>query len=300
MGIKIGIVGATGFLGGEVVRVANAAGHSVIGYSRRADREIAGAVETRSLRHYDVPDFTGLDALVVVAGTSVFGWWTETRKASIRSSRVGLLDKIRARFEEQQDFPKVLVSASAVGYYGNRGDEILTESAAAGTGFLAETCIEWEAAARAFTPLDIRVAIPRIGMVLGRDGIANKLLGTAFGLGLGGFLGDGTQWMPWIHVHDVARLILEMAVNDKMTGIFNATGPEPVTNAEFTKVLAHTMHRPAWFNPPAELIRAGMGEASEILLGSTRAIPEKALGAGFHFHYPTLADAAKASFGKKR
>jgi len=294
--MKIGIIGATGLIGSHLVREAKKAGHEVAGFSRRADRDIAGADETRSIRRHDQPDFSGLDTLVVVAGASVFGLWTQEKKEAIRSSRIGLMRQVRERLAVTENGPKRIVSASAIGFYGDRGDEILEEGADAGSGFLAQTCIDWEQEAQEIETLGLSVVMPRVGLVLAKEGPAHKMMKLGFGLGLGGRLGDGSQWMPWIHLEDIVRIFLYCCENQDLTGPLNATAPHPETNQEFTETMARVMHRPAKIPAPKWLLQKALGEASDLFLGSVRATPRRLMDDGFQFEYETLEPALRAVF----
>jgi uncharacterized protein (TIGR01777 family) len=186
--------------------------------------------------------------------------------------------------------PKALVCASAIGYYGDRGAEILQEDAAPGNGFLAEVCQEWEEEARRAAQHGLRVVSLRIGLVLGRDGGALQPMTPVFRAGLGGRLGSGRQFMPWIHVDDVAAMFCYAALNDAV-GVWNCTAPGPVTNAEFTAAFGKAVHRPAMFPVPAFALRILFGEFGRHMLDSARAVPKAALRSGFNFTYPQLQPA---------
>ncbi|MEP6810602.1 MAG: TIGR01777 family oxidoreductase, partial [Chthoniobacterales bacterium] len=184
---------------------------------------------------------------------------------------------------------RALVSASATGFYGDRGDTLLPETARRGQGFLADVCQEWEHAALTAEKYDVRVALPRFGFVIAAEGGAMDKLRPLFRCGLGGKLGSGKQWMPWVHVDDICGILIHLLENDALTGAFNAVAPKPVTNAEFTHALAAALHRPAVLRVPAFALRAALGEFADLALDSTRAIPEKALAAGYVFRQPDLA-----------
>jgi len=186
--------------------------------------------------------------------------------------------------------PHTLVCASAIGYYGSRGDELLTESCVRGAGFLPEVCEEWEQAAGEARALGIRVVTPRIGVVLGNGGGALAKMLPPFRLGVGGPLAGGRQWMSWIHLEDLVRLITFALRTAKLEGAVNAVSPNPVTNADFTRVLGAALHRPAFFPVPEFALRLLYGEMASILLDSQRAVPNAARGAGFEFQHPDLAE----------
>ena len=239
----------------------------------------------------------GADAVVHLAGEPVFaGRLTATRKHRILESRIESARSIVQRLAElpENDRPRTFLSASAVGYYGSRGDEILEESAASGDGFLADVCVEWEAAVAAAEELGVRTASLRIGVVLAREGGALPSLRRLFSLGLGGRLGKGSQWFPWVHADDLVSLIVAALRDPRYRGPVNASAPEPVTNAEFTRQLAGQLKRPAWIPVPAAVLRLALGELSDELLGSRRVSPRAALDAGFCFAYGTLAEALSA------
>ena len=248
---------------------------------------------------HELPE-TKLDALVHLAGESLMGLWTAKKRERIWKSRVeftqGLVRHLGTWKAENR--PRVLVCASGAGFYGNRGDDLLDESSPSGAGFLAELCVEWEKAAKEAERLGMRVVMLRTGMVLGPDGGAFPLLKRVFGLGLGGRLGSGRQWMPWIHVEDAARLILRAVEHDDLRGPINLTAPEAVTNAVFTQSLATALHRPAFFHAPAFAMRLLLrGMADEMLLGSQRVSPRVATDSGYNFTHPTLAGALASLLG---
>jgi uncharacterized protein len=187
--------------------------------------------------------------------------------------------------------PGVLLQASAVGYYGDRADELLVESAAPGSGFLAETAVAWEAASAPVAGLGVRRVLARSGVVLAREGGAFPKMALPFRLGAGATLGSGEQWMPWIHLADEVAALEFLVDHPTAEGAFNLTSPAPAGQAEFARELAATLHRPLLARIPAWLLRAGMGEMSELVLASQRAVPRRLLELGFHFHYPRLAAA---------
>jgi hypothetical protein len=212
--------------------------------------------------------------------------WTAAARDRIMRSRVEGTRALVAAMRGQQ--PQVLISASAVGYYGSRGDEILIESAPPADDFLGRVASAWEEEAQAAEPLGVRVARIRIGMVLGPNGGALARMLPAFRLGVGGRLGSGHQWMSWIHIHDLVALIAFLMKESTVRGVFNATSPFPVTNREFTGALAEAVHRPAIFPVPAFALRLIFGEMSQVLLSSQRAIPDAAQRAGFVFEHPDI------------
>lgn len=301
--MRIGITGATGFLGRHVIRQAQGGGHELAAYTRsQLGLPVLLASETLSQPKsapHELPE-TRLDALVHLAGESLMGLWTKTKRERIWKSRVeftqGLVKHLGTWKAENR--PRVLVCASGAGFYGDRGDDMLDESSPSGAGFLAELCVEWEKAAKEAESLGMRVVMLRTGMVLGPDGGAFPLLKRVFGLGLGGRLGSGRQWMPWIHVEDAARLILRSVEHTDLRGPINLTAPEAVTNAVFTQTLAKALHRPAFFHAPAFAMRLLLrGMADEMLLGSQRVNPRVASDSGYTFTHPTLAGALASLLG---
>jgi uncharacterized protein len=235
--------------------------------------------------------FEGVDVVFHLAGESVAeGRWTAAQKVRIRESRVIGTRNLVAGIARAEPRPRVLVSASAVGYYGDRGEEELTEASAPGDDFLADVCIAWEREARVAEQHGVRVVLARTGIVLGQGGALAKML-TPFKLGAGGPLGNGRQWMPWIHVADLARLYLHAADTTSIQGPMNAVGPDPVRNSEFTKALGRALHRPAFMPAPYLGLRLVFGEFAKVLFASQRVIPQVAIDTGFHFEYPQIAAA---------
>lgn len=258
-GMKIGITGATGFIGGHVLAAARSGGHDVVGFSRDP-RPRAGFVEMRAWHPVRAADFSGLDAVVHLAGESLSGLWTAKKRQAIRYSRVDDTCALVARLRELPVPPRVLVSAGGTAYYGDGGGRELTEEApAGGAGYLCEVARAWEAAAMEGVSL-MRVVTMRTGMVLGAGGGAAPLLRRVFRAGLGGRLGSGRQWVPWIQVTDLARLILWAVETPGVRGPVNAVAPGAVQNTVFTQTLARALQRPALFPVPAPLLRLLPGE----------------------------------------
>jgi uncharacterized protein (TIGR01777 family) len=230
-------------------------------------------------------------AVIHLAGEPVAQRWSEDARRRIRESRVTGTRNLVAGMAKLAQRPGVLVSASAVGYYGSRGDEVLDESASPAGGFLGELCAAWEQEAQAAEALGVRVVRMRTGLVLDARGGALKRMLPPFRMGVGGKLGDGCHWMSWIHVEDLAALYRFAAENDAAHGAFNGVAPNPVTNADFTRALASAVRRPAIFPMPAFTLKLLFGEMSEILLDSQRVAPKAAESAGFRFRFPELAGA---------
>ena len=281
----LGITGATGLIGRQLKKQAQAAGWSVIEYSRNP----SGSQRSFSA---DVPlDLSGLDVIVNLAGESIMGLGTPSKKQRILQSRVQSTRRVVDALLASPNPPRVLVNASAIGFYGEPGDREVDEASPAGSGFLADGTTAWEAETQRAEAAGIRVALIRIGMVLAREGGAAKLMRPAFKLGLGGKLGSGRQWMSAIHVADVAGIILAAASDANYRGPFNAVLPEPVTNAEFTRLAGQAAHRPAILPAPEFAIRLALGELSGLLLGSLRVKPQKTLEQGYSYQFPTLSGA---------
>jgi uncharacterized protein (TIGR01777 family) len=231
------------------------------------------------------------DTIVHLAGETVAQRWTPEAKRKIRQSRVGGTQRLVQSLPALARRPSALVCASAIGRYGSRGDEILTEPSPPGQGFLSELCVEWEETARLAEALDVRVVCLRTGVVLGRGGgVLAKVL-PVFRWGAGGRLGSGDQWMSWIHIDDLVRLILFVMEHPEVHGPVNATAPNPVTNSEFTDTLAGVLRRPAFMHVPAVALQTLFGEMAEVLLGGQRVLPSAAESAGFQFEYPVLRQA---------
>ncbi len=236
----------------------------------------------------------GVDVVYHLAGESVAeGRWTAAQKARIRDSRVIGTRNLVQGIKQVERKPSVLVSASAVGYYGNRGDDELTESAPPADDFLAEVCVAWEQEALMAEQLGVRTVTARTGIVLGAGGGALAKMLTPFKLGAGGPLGNGKQWMPWVHVADLARLYVHAADTPSINGPMNAVAPHPVRNSEFTKALGRQLHRPAFMPAPYIGLRLLFGEFAQVLFASQRVIPKVALDTGFVFQYPDIASALR-------
>ena len=297
----VAITGATGFVGTRLTAHLLAAGHEVVALTRspeRAERElpVRCRVAAWDPEHgrVDPGALDGVDAVVNLAGAGVAdGRWTARRKEAIRRSRVDatrlLVDTIAALPSPRR--PRVLVSASAIGFYGDRGDEMLTEESAGGTGFLAEVCRGWEDAAVGAEAHGVRTVRMRIGVVLGRDGGALARMLPPFRLGLGGRIGSGNQWMSWIHVDDLVALVAFALERQDVRGVVNAVAPSPVTNAELSATLGRVLGRPAIVPVPSVALRVALGEMAEVLLAGQRVVPSAAQALGFRFGHPELGGA---------
>jgi hypothetical protein len=292
--MNIAITGASGLIGRRLLKSLAKDGHTLHSLSRHAGTNLPPGVRLSvwdpSKGEPPEDALRGADAVIHLAGENVAQRWTADAKRRIRESReAGTRNLVRALAKLPRK-PGVLVCASAVGYYGSRGDETLTEASAPGAGFLADVCVAWEREAQAAEALGIRVARMRTGVALDARGGAMKKLLPAFRMGAGGRLGDGRQWMPWIHLDDLAALF-RFALENPIAGPVNAVAPQPVTNAEFTRELARALHRPALLPVPALALRLLLGEMSEVLLASQRVVPQAAEAAGFRFRFPELGGA---------
>lgn len=232
---------------------------------------------------------SGFDAVVHLAGESIFGYWTRAKKARIRNSRVIGTGNLAEALAQAKSKPRVFVCSSAIGYYGSRGGEVLNETSDAGKDFLALVCRDWEAATKSAIDAGIRTAQLRTGVVLSADGGALPKMRTPFKLGLGGRIGDGTQWMSWIDVQDMVGGILHILKTDLLQGPVNMVAPKTVTNAEFTETLASVLRRPALFPVPAIVVKTIFGEMGEAtLLASQRVEPARLVGTGYPFAFSDL------------
>lgn len=292
--MNIGITGATGLIGSAVGRLAAAQGHSVTAFTRNPDRaRLPWAQELRALDPgAALPlDASGLDCLIHLAGETILGLWTKAKMDRIRDTRVDLTKRIVRCVAEASPRPASFICASGTGFYGSCGDQWLEEDAPLGGDFLASVCRDWEAAARAAEQLSVRPVQCRTGLVLSREGGAFPLMKTAFSLGVGGRLGYGQHYQPWIHIEDEARIVLMAAENQQISGPMNLCAPTPVTNAEFTRLLAKALHRPAFLHTPAFALKLALRGLGEALLCSQRARPKAALDSGYTFAFTDLATA---------
>jgi uncharacterized protein len=232
---------------------------------------------------------SGFDAVIHLAGESIAGRWTAQKKAKIRDSRVVATRYLAQALAQAKDKPRVFVCSSAIGYYGDRGDEVLKEKSAPGTGFLADVCREWEAATEAASAAGIRTVMIRTGVVLSPSGGALGKMLMPFKMGVGGKIGSGQQWMSWIDVQDMVGAIRHILKTDLLQGPVNLVAPRPVTNSEFTKTLASVLSRPAIFPMPAFAVKLAFGEMGEaLLLGSQRVEPSQLVESGYPFRFSEL------------
>jgi len=294
----VAVTGASGLIGGALVPFLRAGGHDVLRMVRRTPRAQDEARWDPESGELDASALGSLDAVVHLAGENIAGGrWTEARKTRLRASRVGptrLLAEALARLKHK---PQVLVSASALGYYGHRGDTWLTEKDSPADDFLGRLSVEWERATAPAQEAGIRVVSPRIGIVLSPAGGALAKMLLPFKAGLGGVVGPGTQYMSWIALDDLVGVIQHLLERSDLAGPVNAVSPSPVTNAELTKTLGRVLGRPTLMAVPAFALRLVLGEMADTLLASTRLRPERLLATGYRFRFPELEGALRHALG---
>ena len=285
----IGLTGASGFLGQEITRQAVSQGDLVVAYSRNPEQAVPEAIRTES---FGVEmTVSNLDAVVHLAGESILGRWTRARRDRILQSRVQGTRWVVEALQKAPNRPRVMICASGVNIYGDRGEEELVEESPVGkTGFLCRVAAAWESEAMRATHFGVRVVTVRVAVVLGRKG-ALALMLPLFWLGLGGRLGSGNQWVPWIHISDVANLFLHAARQASIAGPLNGVSPFPVRNRDFTRILGSTLRRPTFLTVPRFVLKRVLAEQADLLLDSQRALPKRALETGFRFRFPYLEDA---------
>ena len=294
--MRLVVTGSSGLMGGALVAEARRRGHDVMPLVRRPPRPgeaqwdpVSGWIDARAL--------DGADAVVNLAGAGIGDRrWSAARRDVVFSSRVESTTLLAGTLAGLDHPPRVLLSGSAVGFYGDRGDEKLTEDSPPGTGFLAELCMAWEGATEAADRSGIRVVVWRSGVVLSAAGGALGRMLPLFRLGLGGVLGDGSQWLSWISERDAVNAMLFALDDDRVRGPVNGCAPNPVTNREFTRTLGHLLHRPAVAAVPRAALGAVLGRqlAAEMPLASQRAMPSRLVVAGYRFEYPAVAEALAA------
>jgi uncharacterized protein (TIGR01777 family) len=299
--MRILMAGASGFLGTRLVDRLHGAGHDVTRLVRRPAQQSDEATWKPSVGHLDHTLVAGADAVINLAGVGVGDKrWTTGYKSEIRSSRVdstGTIARVINKLDPA-DRPKILLNSSAVGWYGDTGDRKVTEEAPAGSGFLADVCRVWEAAARPAEDAGTRVALLRTGLPLDADGGLLKPQMLPFRLGVGGKLGSGKQWVPWIALEDWLRAV-EFLLDTDVAGPVNIVGPEPVTNAAFTEVFGRLLHRPTVMPIPSVALHMALGEFAGEALRSQRVIPAVLSGAGFTWNHPTLESAMRAALARE-
>ena len=299
------VTGATGFIGKELIKRLNEMGHEIVVLTRNSDSaRFRVPVHCEVITwdpckyHLQSTALKGVDAVINLAGENIAdGRWSPERKRELIQSRELSARRLVNAISYMDKKPKTLVSVSAIGFYGNRGDALLNETDSKGHGFLSDVCKVWEEEILKAKELRVRTVAYRLGMVLGHDGGAlNKIL-PPFKLGLGGKLGSGSQWMSWIHINDLVNMLVHAIENPSIDGIYNAVSPNPVRNKEFTKTLGNVLNRPTIFPVPKFVLKIALGELSELLLGSQRVAAKKISDTGFKFNYPHVKEALQEVCG---
>ncbi|WP_340380505.1 TIGR01777 family oxidoreductase [Streptomyces sp. SS7] len=294
--VRIAVAGASGLIGSALVRSLTADGHEVVRLVRHAPR---GADEVRwdpERGQVDAAGLTGCAAVVNLAGAGVGDRrWTEDYKRRIHDSRVHATAGLARAIASLDEPPRVFVNGSATGIYGETGERVVDEDSPAGTGFLPELCVEWEAAAAPAGRAGVRTVFPRTGLVVARGGGAWAKLFPLFRAGLGGRMGDGRQYWSFIALHDEVAAIRYLLDRDDLSGPFNLTAPEPLTNREITEAMGRVLRRPTLFPVPAPVLRTVLGEMAGDVLGSARVVPKRLLESGFTFAFPGIEDAVRAA-----
>lgn len=291
---KVIISGGSGLIGSKLTDLLKAQGHEVFLLSRDPDKKNANYIYWDPVRSILEPGvFQYCDTLIHLAGAGIGDKrWTSGRKKEIIESRVKSTELLFEKLNREKHQVKTIIAASATGYYGNRGNELLSESASGDSSFLSETCKEWEKASSRFEELGIRLIILRIGFVLSGRGGALPLMSLPVKLFAGAALGKGDQYISWIHIDDLCRIFLHAMDNERMKGIYNAVAPNPVTNHQFYKLLAEKLKRPLWpFNIPSFLLRTILGEKADLVLHGQRVSGRKLSETGFDCRYKDLKDA---------
>ncbi|WP_280877445.1 TIGR01777 family oxidoreductase [Streptomyces pseudovenezuelae] len=293
---RILVAGASGLIGGALVRSLRADGHEVVRLVRRAAQGADEVCWNPDGRYVDTAGLAGVDAVVNLAGAGVGSRrWTDAYKKKIRDSRVLGTTALAEAIASMDDKPRVFVNGSALGYYGETGDRAVDESAPPGTGFLPELCVEWEGATAAAREAGVRTAFVRTGLVVGKHGGAWGKLFPLFRAGLGGRMGDGRQFWSYIALHDEVAAIRHLLDTDGLEGPFNLTAPNPLTNREITAAMGRVLHRPTLFAVPAPVLRTVLGEMAGDILGSARVVPGRLLESGFTFAFPDIEGAIRAA-----
>ncbi len=301
--MKLLITGATGFIGSELCRLLLANNYEITALTRsprKVRRMFSGKVDVcRDLKAVSDSDY--FDGIINLAGAPIFGWfWTAKRKKKLRKSRVHTTRDLIRYIAKSEHRPQFLISGSAIGYYGNQGDREVDEATTGHDEFSHRLCRDWEREADTAEEYGVRICLLRTGVVIGRKGGFLKRMALPFKWGLGGRLGNGRQWMSWIHLDDHIMMIKMLMENDELSGVFNLTSPNPVTNREFTKVLGKLLHRPAFFHIPGWVLRILLGELSDLLVKGQKVLPAKLQKAGFQFRFASLEDALQDALSNKK
>ncbi|MFF8091702.1 TIGR01777 family oxidoreductase [Streptomyces sp. NPDC016675] len=293
---RVVVAGASGLIGGAVARSLAADGHEVVRLVRHAPRAADEVRWDPEGGRVDAAGLDGCDAVVNLAGAGVGDRrWTDAYKTRIRSSRVHGTTALAEALAALDRPPRVFVNGSAIGFYGETGDRPVDESAPAGEGFLPSVCVEWEAAAAPARHAGVRTVLVRTGLVVSRQGGAWGRLLPLFRAGLGGRLGDGSQYWSFVALHDEVAAIRHLMDRDDLSGPFNVTAPQPLTNREITAAMGRVLHRPTPFSVPAPVLRAALGEMSGDVLGSARVLPARLQESGFRFAFPEIDGAIRAA-----
>jgi len=292
--MNILITGGTGFIGRTLIKHLQKESHKITVLSRTPDtiNKIFNN-EVTALSNIDLlkPDHN-FEIIINLAGAAIFdNHWSDARKQVIRDSRITLTELLITYIEQASIKPELFISSSAIGYYGDQGNQELNESSPVQADFSQRLCADWESTALQAEKFGVRVCLIRTGLVLGHDGGLLQRMQIPFKLGLGGILGNGQQWMSWIHRADWVNIAKFMINNKSMQGAYNATAPHPVTNSDFTKILSKHLKRPALLPAPAWLLKMLLGERSDLILASQRVLPERLLAENFHFEYSELLSA---------
>ena len=296
---RILLSGASGLLGSALLSSLKSRGFQVVRLVRGQASADDDQISWDPLQPLPAETVSGFDAVIHLAGESVVGRWTDAKKANIRESRVASTHNLAQALATTSEKPRVLITASAIGFYGDRADELLRESSSAGAGFLTEVCREWETAAQPAADAGIRCAQIRTGVVLSRDGGALKKMLAPFRMGVGGNVGSGRQWMSWIHIQDWIGAVHHILKTDLLQGPVNLVATKAVTNAEFTRTLGSVLSRPTIFPLPAFAARLAFGQmADEVLLTSQRVEPNKLVTSGYPFQYSDLRKALSSILEK--
>ncbi|MGW3099730.1 TIGR01777 family oxidoreductase [Streptomyces sp. NPDC001102] len=293
---RIAVAGASGLIGGALARSLEADGHEVVRLVRRAARAADEVCWDPEGRYVDADGLAGCDAVVNLAGAGVGDRrWTDAYKERIRNGRVLGTAALAEAIAGLPEGPRVFVNGSAIGIYGETGDRAVDESAPSGRGFLPELCVEWEAAAAPAREAGVRTVFARTGLVVSGQGGAWGRLFPLFKAGLGGRMGDGRQYWSYIALRDEVAAIRYLIDTDGLSGPFNLTAPNPLTNREITAAMGRVLHRPTLFPVPAQVLRTVLGEMAGDVLGSARVLPKRLLEAGFTFTYPEIEQAIRAA-----
>jgi len=289
---RILVSGVSGPIGTALLPTLRASGAQISRLTREVATHAAGddhRIPWNPAQPIPPETVSGFDAVIHLAGETIVGWWTAAKKQRIRESRILGTRNLAEALSKTKEKPQVFICSSAIGYYGNRGDELLNEQSSPGRGFLSDVCREWEAATHPAAEAGIRTVQMRTGVVLTKDGGALGKMLLPFKMGVGGRIGDGRQWMSWIAVQDMVGAIHHTLKTDLIQGPVNFVAPKPLTNAQFTQTLANVLSRPALFPVPAFAVKLAFGEMGEtVLLGGQRVEPLQLVSSGYPFRYPTL------------